>query len=129
MVTPYATVEDYEKRAKVTLADGPDRDQVEALLEDISILIYGQMPEGYAPDADVARAITVRVAMRAMSNPGGYRQRTIGDYSETLDEDGGLQLSPFEWDSLLAGARSSTAYTVEPRDDAFDCPDWRYTCR
>jgi hypothetical protein len=91
----YATVEDYEARAAVTLA-GAKRAQVEAYLEDASALMRRHIPDGYVPDAETLRAIAVAVTRRVMANPGGYRQRTIGQYAETLGENGGLYLTDDE---------------------------------
>lgn len=95
----FATVEDYEARAAVTLA-GARRAQVEAYLEDASALMRRHIPAGYTPDADTLRAICVAVVRRVMANAGGLRQRTIGQYSETLGEDGGLYLTQDEKDQL-----------------------------
>lgn len=110
----FATIADYEKRAAVTLAE-PRRSQVEALLDDISAMIRARVPAGYEPDPDVAKMVTVSVARRAMANPGGYRQRTIGQYSETLGEDGGLYLTDAELDLLLGDQEdpdADAAYSV-----------------
>ncbi|MFF5285190.1 hypothetical protein [Streptomyces sp. NPDC013171] len=93
----YATVADYEQRAAVPLPDGsPRRAQVEAYLDDASALMARHIPAGYAPDPGTLRAICVAVVRRVMANPGGYRQRTIGQYAETLGEDGGLYLTEDE---------------------------------
>ncbi|EPH40852.1 hypothetical protein ABT390_36580 [Streptomyces aurantiacus] len=93
----FATVEDYEARAAVALPAGsPKRRQVEVYLDDASALMRRHIPTGHAPDVDTLRAICVAVVRRVTANPGGYRQRTIGQYSETLGEDGGLYLTEDE---------------------------------
>ena len=119
----YATVFDYEARAGVTLAE-PQRTQVDVLLEDIAALIRTSIPAGAVPDPDVARAVSVAVARRTMANPGGYRQRTVGQYSETLGEAGGMYLTDAELEALTAndsGSSGDAAYSVGLRDN---CPAW-----
>lgn len=119
----YATVADYEARAAVTLTE-PQLSQVQALLEDIAALIRTSIPAGSVPDADVARAVSVAVARRTMANPGGYRQRTVGQYSETLGETGGLFLTDAELEALTAnsdGSSGDAAYSVGLRDTS---PPW-----
>ena len=120
----YATVADYEARAAVTLAE-PQISQVQALLEDIAALIRTSIPAGSVPDEDVARAVSVAVARRTMANPGGYRQRTVGQYSETLGETGGMYLTDAELEALTANGQGSSgdaAYSVHLRDDGQ--PGW-----
>lgn len=120
----YATVADYEARAAVTLAE-PQVSQVQALLEDIAALIRTSIPAGSVPDEDVARAVSVAVARRTMANPGGYRQRTVGQYSETLGETGGMYLTDAELEALTANTEESggdSAYSVHLRDDGL--PGW-----
>lgn len=120
----YATVADYEARAAVTLAE-PQISQVQALLEDIAALIRTSIPAGSVPDEDVARAVSVAVARRTMANPGGYRQRTVGQYSETLGETGGMYLTDAELEALTAndqGSSGDAAYTVHLRDEGM--PGW-----
>jgi hypothetical protein len=126
----YATVADYEARAAVTLTE-PQTSQVKALLEDIAALIRTSIPAGMVPDGDVARAVSVAVARRTMANPGGYRQRTVGQYSETLGETGGMYLTDAELEALTANDSASggdAAYSVGLRDDGpvwvTDCPRW-----
>ncbi|MFI5808980.1 hypothetical protein [Streptomyces sp. NPDC051561] len=130
----FATVEDYEKRAAVTLA-GARRDQVEAYLDDASALMRRHIPAGYTPAAETTRAIVIAVTRRVIANGGGYRQRTIGQYSETLGENGGLYLTEDEIGQLqpevVTDPDADAAYTVglldqAPhgwRDDPADC--WR----
>ncbi|MGC5410531.1 hypothetical protein ACPXCX_43510, partial [Streptomyces sp. DT225] len=112
----FATVEDYERRAAVTLA-GPKRDQVEAYLDDASALMRRHIPDGYTPDAETTRAIAVAVTRRVVANGGGYRQRTIGQYSETLGENGGLYLTADEVEQLQPDDQTDpdadAAYTVD----------------
>ncbi|MEU3528825.1 hypothetical protein AB0E62_34090 [Streptomyces sp. NPDC038707] len=119
----YATVFDYEARAAVTLQE-PQRTQVEALLEDIAALIRTSIPAGTVPDPDAARAVSVAVARRTMANPGGYRQRTVGQYSETLGETGGMYLTDAELEMLTtndSGNSGDSAYSVGLRDNG---PAW-----
>ncbi len=116
----FATVADYEARAAVTLA-GVQLAQVTALLDDASALIRSRLPAGFEPDADMARAVTVGVVRRVMANPGGYRARTIGAYSETLGEDGGLYLTDDELAALLPAEQdpgTHAAYSVPLADQA-----------
>jgi hypothetical protein len=122
-VAAYATVADYEARAAVTLVE-PQRSQVQALLDDIAALIRTSIPSGTVPDPDVARAVSVAVARRTMANPGGYRQRTVGQYSETLGETGGMYLTDAELEALTAngdGSSGDAAYSVGLRDPG---PAW-----
>ncbi|MFJ7963134.1 hypothetical protein [Streptomyces sp. NPDC096324] len=126
----YATVADYEARAAVTLTE-PQLSQVKALLEDIAALIRTSIPAGTVPDGDVARAVSVAVARRTMANPGGYRQRTVGAYSETLGETGGMYLTDAELEALTANSDASSgdaAYSVGLRDEGpvwvADCGPW-----
>lgn len=124
----YATVADYEARAAVTLAEGsPRRAQVSAYLDDASALMARHIPDGYTPDAGTLRAICVAVVRRVMANPGGYRQRTIGQYSESLGEDGGLYLTDDEKAQLspadVVDPDSDAAYTLGVADEGL--PGWR----
>ncbi|GGQ81276.1 hypothetical protein [Streptomyces flaveolus] len=128
MAAAYATVADYEARAAVTLAEGsPRRAQVEAYLDDASALMRRHIPPGYEPDAATLKAIAVSVVRRVMANPGGYRQRTIGQYSESLGEDGGLYLTDDEKAQLqpedTTDPGADAAYSIGLRDDGL--PGWR----
>ncbi|MFF2189243.1 hypothetical protein [Streptomyces sp. NPDC058155] len=121
----FATVEDYEKRARVTLA-GAAREQVEAYLDDASALMRGKIPPGHVPDPDTTKAIAIAVTRRVIANGGGYRQRTIGQYSETLGEAGGLYLTEDEVDQLQPTDEdpdADAAYTVGLVDQGL--PGWR----
>ncbi|MGH8882077.1 MAG: hypothetical protein ACRD0P_32815, partial [Stackebrandtia sp.] len=62
----FATVADYEVRTKTNLT-GAARDQVEAVLADLSAVIRSKLDT--PPDADVARMVVVNVAHRAITNP------------------------------------------------------------
>ncbi|MEU3289898.1 hypothetical protein [Streptomyces longwoodensis] len=124
----FATVADYEARAAVTLADGsPRRAQVEAYLDDASALMSRHIPAGYTPAPGTLRAICVAVVRRVMANPGGYRQRTIGQYSESLGEDGGLYLTDDEKAQLapedVVDPDADAAYTFGVADEGL--PGWR----
>lgn len=122
----FATVEDYEARAAVTLA-GAKRAQVEAYLDDASALMRRHIPTGYIPDPETTKAIAVAVARRVIANGGGYRQRTIGQYSETLGENGGLYLTAEEIDQLQPEDQddpdADAAYSVVSLDQGL--PGWR----
>lgn len=122
----YATVEDYQTRAAVTLT-GARLEQVQAYLADASALIKRHIPAGYEPDPEMLKALTVTVVRRVIANPGGYRQRTIGQYSETLGENGGLYLTDAERAMLqpetLDDPDADAAYSVLLRDDGL--PAWR----
>ncbi|MEV8394829.1 MULTISPECIES: hypothetical protein [unclassified Streptomyces] len=132
MAAAFATVEDYEKRAAVTLT-GARRDQVEAYLDDASALMRRHIPTGYTPDPGTTKAIAIAITRRVIANGGGYRQRTIGQYSETLGENGGLYLTDDEIAQLQPedtnDPDADAAYTVELvdqsrhgwRDDPADC--------
>ncbi|MEO3976306.1 hypothetical protein [Streptomyces sp. CAU 1734] len=119
----FATIEEYEARAG-TLTE-PRRGQAIAYLTDASALMRGKIPAGFSPDPDTLRAICIAVVRRVMANPGGYRQRTIGRYSETLGEDGGLYLTAGEIEQLQpteADPDSDAAYTVGLADQGL--PGW-----
>lgn len=123
----FATVEDYEARAAVSLPEGsPRRKQVEAYLDDASALMRRHIPAGYEPDPATLKAIAVSVVRRVMANPGGYRQRTIGQYSESLGEDGGLYLTDDEKAQLqpedVTDPGADAAFTLGLRDDGL--PGW-----
>ncbi|WP_234314764.1 hypothetical protein [Streptomyces sp. NRRL F-5135] len=121
----FATVEDYEARSGATLA-GRRRAQVVAYLEDASALMRRHIPTGHTPDEETLRAICVAVVRRVMANPGGYRQRTIGQYSESLGEDGGLYLTDDEKEQLQpegSDPDADAAYTVSLADQGL--PGWR----
>ncbi|MEU3124668.1 hypothetical protein ABZ696_30945 [Streptomyces albidoflavus] len=123
---PFATVEDYEARAGVRLVE-PQRSQVEAYLDDASALMRRHIPAGFTPDPATTKAIAVAVVRRVMANPGGYRQRTIGQYSETLGEAGGLYLTEDEIAALQpedsTDPDADGAYTLGMRDEGL--PGWR----
>lgn len=132
MAAAFATVEDYEKRAAVTLA-GAKRDQVEVYLDDASALMRGKIPTGHTPPEETTRAIAIAVTRRVIANGGGYRQRTIGQYSETLGENGGLYLTADEIDQLqpedATDPDADAAYTVELVDSVAWRPDPGDYCR
>lgn len=121
----YATVADYEARAAVTLT-GARLAQVQAYLDDASALISRHTPAGHTPDADMLKALTITIVRRVIANPGGYRQRTIGQYSETLGENGGLYLTADEVDMLqpepVEDPDADAAYSVVLRDEGL--PGW-----
>ncbi|MEU0992003.1 hypothetical protein [Streptomyces sp. NPDC005953] len=123
MAVPFATIEDYEARAGPVAE--PRRSQAIAYLTDASALMRGKIPAGWTPDEDTLRAICVAVVRRVMANPGGYRQRTIGQYSETLGEDGGLYLTAGEIGDLQPPAEdpdADAAYTLTLVDQGL--PGW-----
>jgi len=124
----FATVKDYTDRAAVTLAEGsPKRRQVEVYLDDASAIMRRHIPAGHTPDEATLRAICVAVVRRVMANPGGYRQRTIGQYSESLGEDGGLYVTDDEIAQLqpedASDPDADAAYSVGLRDEGL--PGWR----
>lgn len=128
MADAFATVTDYTDRAAVTLPEGsPKRKQVEVYLDDASAIMRRHIPTGHTPDEATLRAICVAVVRRVMANPGGYRQRTIGQYSESLGEDGGLYLTEDEIAQLQPEDESDpdadAAYSVGLRDEGL--PGWR----
>ncbi|MFJ5089973.1 hypothetical protein [Streptomyces sp. NPDC088674] len=116
----FATLDDYTARAGASLS-ASQRAQVEAYLNDASALMRRHIPAGHEPDPDTLRAVCVAVVRRVMANPGGYRSRTIGGYSETLGEDGGLYLTDDEKDQLLPpeddDLGADAAYTVGLRSE------------
>ncbi|MGW1998148.1 hypothetical protein [Embleya sp. NPDC001921] len=117
----FATVEQYAARSGPVT--GADAAKVQATLDDASALIRSRLPRGFTPDPGVALAMTVVIARRAITNPGGYRQRTIGQYSETLGEAGGLYLTDGELASLLGDSMGDgdAAYSVICADEG---PIW-----
>lgn len=128
MAEPFATVKDYTDRSAVTLPEGSaKRTQVEVYLADASAIMRRHIPAGYTPDEATLRAICVAVVRRVMANPGGYRQRTIGQYSESLGEDGGLYLTDDEKAQLqpedATDPDSDAAYSVDLVDGGL--PGWR----
>jgi len=116
-VAAFATVEQYGARSGGT-PTGADAVKVQAMLDDASALIRSNLrrlgPPGFTPDPELAVALTVVIARRAITNPGGYRQRTMGQYSETMGEAGGLYVTDGEIESLLGDApgESDGAYTL-----------------
>lgn len=120
-MSAFATVDDYKVRTGQSALSDTQTQRISALLDDASALIRSQLPDGYEPDAELAKAITVTVVIRAATNPGGRRSRTVGGVSETYDQDGGMYLADGELNALLAGwdEGSSGAYTVGLRDEAF----------
>lgn len=125
MAAPYATVEDYEARAAVSLPENsPRRRQIEQYLVDASALMRRHVPAGHEPDTETTRAICVAVVRRVIANPGGRRQRSIGQYAETLGEDGGLYLTDDEKEQLGDDSDvdpdADAAYTV----GLVDGPGW-----
>jgi hypothetical protein len=116
-VAPFATLQDWQNRYAVTLS-GPAASQVQALLEEASAMIRGNLPTGYTPEAVLARGLTLTMAHRAKVNPGGRRRRELGDYSEDLGEAGGMYMTQGEIDALLPSqfGDGDAAYTVLPAD-------------
>ncbi|MEV4414010.1 hypothetical protein [Catellatospora sp. NPDC049609] len=109
----YATVDEYVTRTGGTPLLAAEAAKVGALLDDASALVDGKMPAGYHPPAGIARAVVIAMVIRRGNNPGGFRSRTIGEYSETLNADGGLYLTRDELDDLLSAYEQGGAYTVE----------------
>jgi len=124
-VAAFATVEQYAARSGPVT--GADAAKVQATLDDASALIRSNLrrlgPPGFSPDPELALALTVVIARRAITNPGGYRQRTIGQYSETMGEAGGLYVTEGELEGLLGEAASTddAAYSVICADEG---PIW-----
>jgi hypothetical protein len=128
-VSAFATLDDYTVRTGQSALSTAQAARITALLDDASALIRSQLPTGYEPDADLAKAVVVTMVIRAATNPGGRRSRTVGGVSETYDQDGGLYLADGELEALLSGwdEGGSGAYTVGLRDDAFPpCPTLPY---
>jgi hypothetical protein len=125
-VAAFATVEDYEARADVVLS-ARKRLQVEAYLDDASALMRRHIPTGYTPDTGTTKAIAVAITRRVIANGGGYRQRTIGQYSETLGENGGLYVTAEEIAQLqppdITDPDADGAYSLTLVDAAM--PRWR----
>lgn len=116
----YATLQDYCTRAGVALYTGLKAAQVSAKLGDVSSLMRSKLPPDFTPDPDTARTLCVSITSRWMANPGGYRQRTWGQYSESLDQDGGLYITDDEIAQLLGqgapGDPAPQAYTLTMAD-------------
>ncbi|MEU8136583.1 hypothetical protein [Streptodolium elevatio] len=102
----FATIEDYTARTATTVS-GAEAAQIQAYLADASAIIRSRMPTGFTPDGDMAKAIAVAIVRRVKVNPGGYRSRTLGEYSETLGEAGGLYITDGEVAALLGGSDGS----------------------
>ena len=129
----FASVAEYVLRTGGAMPTGQDFAQLEAALDDVSALIRARLraagaPLTYSPPADAARAVTIRVARLAMTNPGGYRSRSIGSYSETLGERGGLEVTDDDIALLLPpspgrGRRPVTA-SIPVADAGLRDPDW-----
>lgn len=117
MAVPFATIDDWNTKFAVTLT-GPAAAQVQFLLEEASAMIRGNLPTGYQPDPILARGMALTMAQRAKTNPGGRRSRTLGEYSETLGEAGGMYMTAGEIDSLLPPefGDGTAAYTVVALD-------------
>lgn len=117
----FATIEDYQARTATTVS-GAEASQIQALLADASAIVRSRLPAGFVPDAGMARAITVAIVRRVKVNPGGFRARSIGEYSETLGEAGGLYITDSEVASLLGDAAGdgAGAYSLI----ASDGPAW-----
>jgi hypothetical protein len=108
----YATVADYMGRVGGGPLDADEAAKIAALLDDASALIDSKMPAGYTPPPGLARSTAVTMVIRRSNNPGGFRGRTIGNYSETLSESGGLYLTEDERQTLLSRYEQGGAYTV-----------------
>jgi hypothetical protein len=123
-MSAFATVDDFTVRTGQSSLSMVQAGRVTALLDDASALVRSQLPPGYDPPADLAKAITVTMVIRATTNPGGLRSKTVGGVSATYDQDGGLYLTDDELALLLSGLdeNSSGAYTVGVHDAAF--PPW-----
>lgn len=108
----YATVAEYTTRIGGGPLDAEETAQVAALLEDASALIDSKMPAGYVPPAGIARSTVVAMVIRRAANPGGFRGRTMGNYSEQLSDNSGLYLTDDERETLLSQYEQGGAYTV-----------------
>lgn len=126
MAATYASVGDYTKRTPGPALTDAKRDQVAAMLVDASAIIRNAIPPGIDADPDVARALCVTIARRAITNPGGHRSRTIGGYAETLTDAGGLFITDDEIELLVGELQADAAYTVPIRDQGY--PRRRYGC-
>ncbi|GAA1457022.1 hypothetical protein NE857_09180 [Nocardiopsis exhalans] len=111
----WATAEEYARRTGVGLTV-ENRDQITALLEDAQAFIGALLPAGCVPDAAVARAVLIKVARRAHTNPGGLTSRRVGDVQESYDDRGGLFVSEHELAALTARCPTRGAYTVQVSD-------------
>jgi len=117
---PFATVDEYEDENALAPTTGAKRRQIAAKLTSASALMRSRMPADFVPDPDGARSIACTMVHRAIANPGGLRARTVGAYSETLDQNGGLYITDAEVAQLLGQGSpddpTPSAYTVPLAD-------------
>jgi hypothetical protein len=99
--TPIATVADLEARLGAPIGTGlapdPDRDRAQAVLDDsiaAALLVLGA-DEWVGPVPPVLRAVVCSRALRAYSNPEGYRSETILGYSYSLAGEGDVTTGGF----------------------------------
>lgn len=81
------TIAEVEARLKTTFSPGPDRDQIEALIEDASNLVRAcvkpELDDIEAPLTGSLRAlipIVMTMVRRARDNPRGLTGEQLGDY-------------------------------------------------
>lgn len=123
---PFATVEDLEKRLGVSY-DDTERDQVQALIEDVSALIRQARPSIDADilaeriSTDVVRMVTCQVVARYMSTVDsggiGVRSEQHPEYGYTLTNAAanGLELTPSELALLTPQSQQQKAFSIIPR--------------
>lgn len=124
----YATVADYAESYAVSLPEGTARNrQVAKKLDHATALINRHIPTGHTPDTEWLEALCLTVAHRAITNPGGRRQLTVGGFSETLGEDGGLYLTEREIGDLQPDDQSDPdaddAYSLDLTSGPAWAPD------
>lgn len=125
-----ATVEQLTARTGITYTESSDPTlaQAEAALEDASDLVRAEGLDDWsaatAPPAIVK--LVLRMARRGMDNPNGYTSETYGSYTYRLRDELAtgvwLNNSEIEFVQRVAAQSTSSAYTVQLRDDAFACP-------
>ena len=123
---PFATVEDLEKRLGVSY-DDTERDQVQALIEDVSALIRQARPSIDADilaeriSTDVVRMVTCQVVARYMSTVDsggiGVRSEQHPEYGYTLTNAAanGLELTQSELALLTPQSQRHKAFSIMPR--------------
>lgn len=128
-----ATVEQLSARTgkQYTEASDPTLEQAEAALEDASDLVRAEGLDDWSA-ATAPRAIVklaLRVVIRGLGNPNGYSSETYGSYTYRLRDELAtgvwLNNSEIEFVQRVAAQSTSSAYTVQLRDDGFACPPGR----
>lgn len=116
----FASSSDVQDRLGRTLTDD-ETVQVEALLNDVEVLIKTKVPdlEDLVTDGEIDQALVVMIeansVIRLIRNPNGYTSETDGSYSYQINwrlASGSLNILDTEW-SLLG--ISSGIFVIHPK--------------